>query len=227
MLTKNSLEFEIKEISEQGTFEGWASVYGVLDSYRDIVMPGAFSKTISGNNGEIVILNQHNQKDPVGLGMLEDRPKGLWLKGGLNLDLHSAQEAYSNVKKRILKGLSIGYTVRDGGEKFDKAKNANLLTDLDLMEVSLVTFQACPGALVASVKADGINTIRDFETFLRDAGFSQREAKALASHGYKALQRDADVSDVPAIDTAALADVVAALKAVNTDIKGALSTWKS
>jgi uncharacterized protein len=140
--------------------------------------------------GEVVILNQHDTREPIGLGKLTDSNEGLKIDGQLNLDVRAAQEAYSNLKKRILKGLSIGYTIRL--DEYDRQADRRKLLDIELMEVSLVTFQACPGALVTGVKSGDIKSIRDFEDFLRDAGWSRSEAKALASGGFKALQRDAD-----------------------------------
>ena len=254
MLTK-AFALDVKEIGDAGTFAGYASVYNVTDSYGDIVVPGAFTRTMQEKNGEVVILNQHDTREPIGLGKLEDSAEGLKIFGELNLDVRVAQEAYSNLRKGILKGLSIGYMVR--ADEYDRQAQIRKLTDIDLMEVSLVTFQACPGALVTAVKADGIHTIRDFEGFLRDAGFSQREAKAIASHGFKALQRDADepVEPLPSSDTpdpdeaaaaAAAADALAEQAAAaeaktadelreiaalfsqfNNEIKGALQTWKA
>lgn len=231
MLTKD-FTFEIKAVDEAtGTFEGFASVYNVVDSYGDTVLPGAFARTLQEKGGEIVILNQHDTRDPIGLGVLEDSAVGLKINGQLNLDVRAAQEAYSNLKKRILKGLSIGYMVR--ADEYDRQTQIRKLTDIELMEVSLVTFQACPGALVTGVKnARDVNSIRDFEGVLRDVGFSQREAKALASGGWKALQRDAEqaieedgqkaAATEPDINT-----IAALLQAHTNQINSRRLTWKT
>ena len=188
MLTKQfTFDIDTKSIDDAGSFEGFASVYGNIDEGGDIVEAGAFTKSIT-NQSTVPILYQHNQKQPIGLGRLEDTASGLKIYGDLVLDVPEAKSAYALMRKGVLRGLSIGYqTVRDG---FDSARKATLLKELNLMEVSLVTFPMNRLATITGVKAD---TIRDFEGQLRDVlGYSAREAKALASGGFKALQRDAD-----------------------------------
>lgn len=214
MLTKQ-FDFRLKELSDSGTFEGFASTYGNIDHAGDIVMPGAFSKSIS-DQPSVPILYQHDTKQPIGLGLLEDTESGLKMYGELVLDVPEAKSAYALMKKGVLKGLSIGYTVAK--ETFDKAKSANLLEQIDLMEVSLVTFPCNIRATVVAVKAaDAVSTIRDFEDLLRDAGFSRKQATALASGGFKALQRDADNTDEDA------AAFIAALQQFKSHLKE--NTW--
>jgi uncharacterized protein len=215
MLTKQfAFDLDAKSLGDSGTFEGLASVYNVVDTYGDIVVPGAFTRTMQEKGGEVVILNQHDTREPIGLGKLTDSTEGLKINGQLNLDVRAAQEAYSNLKKRILKGLSIGYTIRL--DEYDRQADRRKLLDIELMEVSLVTFQACPGALVTAVKAD---TIRIFEGQLRDVlGYSASEAKALASGGFKALQRDAVTETTEETDVAGLdAQTLAALFQTRTN----------
>lgn len=225
MLTKG-FNLEIKSLDEAGTFEGLASVYGNVDSYGDIVMPGAFTRTLKERGNECVVLNQHNQREPIGLGKLGDSEKGLTINGQLNLDVRCAQEAYSNLKKRIIKGLSIGYAVKR--HEHDIEKNQTKLLDIDLYEVSLVTFPANPKALVGNVKSrDEIKTIRDFEESLRDLGFSRKEATAIASHGWTAIQRDA-ADDLPTAKAAEDTDAILALLQARThQLNTRRLTWQS
>jgi HK97 family phage prohead protease len=151
MLTR-SIPWELKSISETGEFEGWASVYGVVDSQGDIVERGAFADTLR-ESPEVVLLNQHDTRQPIGLGKLEDAAYGLKLLGRLNLDVAAAREAYSNLKKRILKGLSIGFMIPEGGERWDSLGRLRRLLKIKLYEVSLVTFPANPMATVTGVKS--------------------------------------------------------------------------
>jgi uncharacterized protein len=163
MLTKHAVEFEIKGLSDAGTFEGWASIYGNVDEGGEIVLPGAFTKSLSERR-EVPILYQHNQKQPIGLGKLEDTPAGLKMYGELVLEVPEAKSAYALMKKGVLKGLSIGYrTVR---ESFDSMRKANRLEEVELHEVSVVTFPMNTLAQVTAVKAASeIKSIRDFEAF--------------------------------------------------------------
>jgi HK97 family phage prohead protease len=134
---------------EAGKFTGKASVYGVVDSYGDVVMPGAFTKTLAENGGRIKVLSQHNANDVIGLATLADSPDALLVtEGALELELQSARDAYVRLKGGLIDGISIGYVTRDA-----EWKGGNrLLTDIELWEVSLVTFPANPYALVSGVK---------------------------------------------------------------------------
>lgn len=175
---------EVKSLDEAGAFTGLASTYSNVDLLGDIVEPGAFTATLAEKGRERPLLWGHDSNQPIGLAVLMDSETGLALSGSLDLDVQAGRDAYSRLKKRIVKGLSIGFktvkdTVKDG---------VRHLQQLDLYEVSLVTFPANPAAQVTSVKS-ALQTIRDFEHWLRDAGgYSRSEAARLASHGFKGLQ---------------------------------------
>lgn len=207
-MDKKQLRFaaEIKA-TEEGTIEGYGSVFGDLDSYADIVSKGAFKRTLreSKSAGRMpAMLWQHNQDQPIGVwtDMYEDE-RGLVVKGQL-ADTQLGREAHTLMKMGALSGLSIGY--RTVKYKMDNESGVRTLQDVDLFEVSPVTFPALDSARVSAVKsAEDIKTEREFEEFLRDAGFSRTVAKAIVAGGYKAAfpQRDAD---------GGLDDLVAALK---------------
>jgi HK97 family phage prohead protease len=97
-----------------GTFSGYASIYDAVDSYNDAVCRGAFSKTMQEKGGKIVILNQHNPEQPIGIGTLTDHQRGLFIEGVLELGTQAGAETYALLKAGIISSLSIGYeTVRD------------------------------------------------------------------------------------------------------------------
>ena len=188
--------FEIKAVADDGTFSGYGSVFGVKDSYGDVVEPGAFKDSLStwSSKGKLPkMLWQHRSDQPIGVWtkMAEDS-KGLVVEGRLILDVQQAREAHSLMKAGALDGLSIGYvTVQDA---WDKDTQTNRLKAVDLWEVSPVTFGANPDALIESVKADLTNP-RNFEAQLRDVlGLTQAQAKKLMAEGFKALAAR-DVSD--------------------------------
>jgi HK97 family phage prohead protease len=193
--------FLLKDAGEDGVFSGYGSVFLNEDDYGDVVEPGAFKATLGlwKSKGRLPpILWQHSAKDPIGVytSMAEDE-KGLYVEGRLLVkDDPLAARAYAHLKAGSVTGLSIGYRIPKGGAEWDPKSETYRLKQLDLAEVSLVTFPANDEAQVESVKAALAAGPKEFERFLRDAGLSRSQAKALMSGGYKALDlRDADDED--------------------------------
>lgn len=184
-------EFEIKAVDddEPGAFAGYASVFGETDQVRDVVAAGAFKRTLSEHRrkGRMpALLWQHDVHEPVGVWKkMKEDDHGLMVHGQLFVeDIPRARQAHRLLKEGGMSGMSIGYrTVKSA---IDEKKKIRTLLDVDLFEVSLVTFPALDSARVNAVKA--IKTIREFESFLRDeGGFSHAAAKAIAVGGFKAL----------------------------------------
>jgi uncharacterized protein len=188
---------EIKQIAEDGEFDGYASVFGERDRGDDIVMAGAFADSLLRYPADRVkLLWQHRTDEPLGrfLEMREDA-RGLYCRGRINLKVARGAEAYELMKDGAVDGLSIGY--RTEKEDVDRALGVRRLVKVELREVSLVTFPMQESARVTRVKGAEM-TEREFERWLmRDAGFSASEAKAIISSGFKSLAhaRDADGSD--------------------------------
>lgn len=187
--------FEVKALDDSGYFEGYASVFQTVDKGHDVVMPGAFKGSITerGTDG-IKLLWQHDPSEPVGkIEEIFENKRGLYVKGRLLLNLQRAREALSLMRDKALDGLSIGF--RTLKSRMDEAKGIRFLLEVDLWEVSLVTFPMQPEARIATFKAKSIGTIREYETFLRDAGgFSRMEAKALCRYGFDGLRPERDAS---------------------------------
>jgi HK97 family phage prohead protease len=165
----NKKQFELKSVglldAGAGTFRGRASVYGNADSYGDIVMPGAFAKSLARSGGRVVVLSQHDTKIPIGHGVLTDRADGLWIDVSLVLSISQARDDYERVKAGLITGLSIGYEVAPGGERFQGANR--LLTQIDLWEVSLVTFPANVEARILPTTIKGTGR-RFFDAIWKD-----------------------------------------------------------
>lgn len=193
-------DLSIKALGEDGSFTGYGSVFGVVDSYQEIVAAGAFAeslKELAAKGRKLPILWQHRSDQPLGAyEVLREDATGLWLKGLLLKDeVRQAAEAYSLMKADVVSGLSIGYWVRES--TYDEKTGIRTLTKLDLEEVSIVTFPANDEARIDAVKFKlahgGLPTLREFEGILRDAGFSKSQAALIAKNGYaKTLQRDAE-----------------------------------
>jgi HK97 family phage prohead protease len=206
---------ELKSLDEaDGTFTGYGAVYGNKDSYGDIIVKGAFDNYLVGHAAkEVKLLWQHDSRMPIGVyDEVRSDDNGLYVKGRLLInDVEKAREAYALLKAGAISGLSIGFSIDQGGSEFKD--NALYLKQLSLWEISLVTFPANDKANVSSVKT--IETIRDFENFLRDVGgFSASQAKRIAVQGYKAIggQRDVDAEEAEAL--------LVSLKKLHQSIKG-------
>lgn len=180
--------FEVKAVDEDGTFTGYGSVFGVKDSYEEIVAPGAFAESLAAwkSAGRLPpVLWQHRAGEPVGpyLEMAEDSI-GLSLKGQLLVkDVQRAREARALMAAKAVNGLSIGFVTRE--DSYDRVSGIRTLKKVDLWEVSIVTFPANPAAQISTVKSavGALKTLADVERHLREQhGVSKAEAVALVSH---------------------------------------------
>lgn len=159
-MKKKSIEIRTKDFidrSEEGVISGYASVFGNVDSYGDIVVKGAFSKflyELERTGKKISVYYGHNMEDPrANIGVvteLEERDRGLWFKAQLDLSGDTyGRIVYEQIKDGRLDSMSFGYSIVDAaptGEGYE-------LRELKLFEVSVVPIPANDQALVTSVKA--------------------------------------------------------------------------
>jgi HK97 family phage prohead protease len=179
-----SFVFEVKA-TDDGTVEGYGSVFGVRDNYDDVIAKGAFDETLKAHKAAgtmPAMLWQHDAAQPIGIWteMVEDS-KGLRIKGQLALETTKGKEVHALLKLGALNGLSIGFMSKQWS--YDRDTDVRTLTEIDLWEVSLVTFPANGKARVTNVKAstDELQAPKDAERILRDAGFSKSDATAFVS----------------------------------------------
>lgn len=188
-------EAQFKAVGDEGSgeFEGYGSVFGVVDSYNEVVDKGAFLESLA-TRGMPKLLLQHSTRAVGGIWLeAKEDEKGLWLKGKLNLDVQEAREMYSLMKMGAITGLSIGFSVIE--ELSNTETGVTHLKRVKLYEVSIVTFPANEAATISAVKS-APDTVRDFEDFLRDAGkYSQQDAKLIASKGFNALLKHREGGD--------------------------------
>lgn len=180
-------------------FKGYGAYFGNVDSYGDVIEPGAFAKTIRQAKKDGVMpamLLQHggwgvNAADlmPVGVwDVLEEDEKGLASEGVL-APVPRGQEAYALMKmtpRPAITGLSIGYIPKKYTVGTKPEEPRRTLHEVELIEISLVTFPANGKARINSVKSGGF-TERDFERLMQDAGLSRNEARVVINHGFKHL----------------------------------------
>lgn len=189
-------DLSVKAVGEDGKFSGYGSVFGVEDSYGEIVAPGAFAESlaeIKAKGRPVPVLWQHRSGQPIGVWdeLVEDE-RGLRGEGRLLVEkIALASEAHALLSAGAVTGLSIGYWVR--GSIYDEVTRIRTLTKLDLVEISLVTFPANDEARVDAIKmklAHGqLPTISEFERLLREAGFSKTQAAVVANRGLPHLLR--------------------------------------
>lgn len=188
--------FEIKSVGDDGSFTGYATVFGNADFYGDIIMPGALTKTLAKKrNGQVPALWQHDQDDPIGTyPVLRVDNKGLYVEGQLVKGVQQADECHLLMKAGAINGLSMGFITEDSD--YNTVTGQRNILQLDLWEISPVTFPANDLARVTDVKSiANMGKLSDIEQFLRDeGGFSAKEAKAIVSR-VKAIGSQRDVDD--------------------------------
>jgi hypothetical protein len=189
-MEKKQFELKLSNLdAETGMFEGIGNKTGFKDFADDIVVKGAFQKSISRKMPKL--LWQHKSDEPIGIftEATEDG-EGLKVKGQLLMDVQRAREAHALLKAGAIDGLSIGFSIPAGGSEM-KSDGTRLIKEVNLHEVSIVTFPCNSASTISSVKSVEDMTEREFEKSLRDVvGLSQKQAKALISGGYAAMNRD-------------------------------------
>ncbi|MEY2687449.1 MAG: hypothetical protein RL375_1647, partial [Pseudomonadota bacterium] len=179
----SSCHFELKSIGPR-EFEGYGSIFGNEDLGGDIVVPGAFAKTMAehkdaGTMPLMYWMHQPDQVPGVWLDMQEDR-KGLYVRGEL-VDTQLGRDVRTLLQKNAVRGLSIGYRPVDT----DWHGSSRLLKQVQLAEVSIVSQAMNPLAKVEAIKArlsaDGeyVPTQREFEEHFRKMGCSKNVARTL------------------------------------------------
>ncbi len=203
-----ALALQIKATGDDGSVEGYGSVFGVRDNYDDVIAAGAFAASLKAHKAAgtmPAMLWQHEADEPIGVWteMVEDA-KGLRIKGQLCLDTSRGKEAHALLKMGALNGLSIGFISKQWS--YDVEEDVRTLTEIDLWEVSLVTFPANEKARITNVKQADIGTmkqLRDAEKALRDAGFSAETAKAFVAQVKRIALEERDVPGAAAAMKAA------------------------
>jgi|GEM_PF-1144892 len=156
-MEEKTFPFELKDIDEKGVFEGYAAIFEKPDAMNEIVEKGAFIRSIKAQK-QFPLLWYHNPENPIGIiSEIEEDEKGLKVKGELNLEVQAAREKYALMKQKAIRGLSFGFnTLKDLWDgPFRRLK------EVKLFEVSPVTFQAHPKALILNVKNAKFKTVGD------------------------------------------------------------------
>lgn len=149
-----TFELDVKAVTDEGEFVGYASIFGNEDLGRDVVVNGAFTKSLKRRPVDRVkMLRGHDTQEPIGVWLdLAEDARGLKAKGRLILETTKGRETHALMKAGALDGLSIGFrTLKD---RFDRAKGIRFVEEVDLIEISIVTFPMNPRATVSAVKGN-------------------------------------------------------------------------
>ncbi|MCE2916744.1 MAG: HK97 family phage prohead protease [Rubrivivax sp.] len=170
--------------SKEMTFEGYGAVFGNVDSYGDVIQPGAFAESLAASAQSQVWPAMLLQHGGYGFGAEDMTPIGIWTslaEDGVGLkvtgklaDTARGREAYALLKmepRPAISGLSIGYIAKEWQQRSKPEEPRRTLKKVDLLEVSLVTFPANGKARISAVKSlDEIASLADAEAFLREVG---------------------------------------------------------
>lgn len=181
-----ALEAVELKLDDQGqmVFEGYASVFGGIDSYGDTIDPKAYDRTLKRSKGDRPIRLRWNHYGPVIGKWLELRTdeRGLFAKGELTPGHSTAEDVYASLKHGAIDGMSIGYRPKKV-EMLDEGKR-RLLKEIDLVEISIVEEPADIAARIGDVKSalDECRSLKEMEALLREVlGLSRADACALVS----------------------------------------------
>lgn len=203
MKSNLTIPLQIKALND-GEFEGHGSIFGNEDLGGDVVMKGAFRKSLEKHREanslpQMFWMHKPDQVPGKWVSMSEDQ-NGLRVKGVL-ADTPLGNEIRTLLKMDAVKGLSIGYSTVDQEWKDDGTR---LLKEVELWEVSVVSLPMNPLAQVAHAKSrlseigEYVPTLKEFERILREAGCSRSTAKRLVHNmtNEKATPREAEPEEV-------------------------------
>lgn len=198
---------ETKADGDPGTFSGYGAVFGNVDAQGDMIRQGAFKTSLSewqgrGKNPPMLLqhggmggFNTPSPDDLLPVGewtAMDETTRGLKVAGRLfALGTERGQYIYEGLKAGVLDGLSIGYKAREFIVGTRAGEPDRTLTDVDIWEVSIVTFPANPKTRITGVKALTIDELRELEDDLRDAGLSHKHCLKAIAVLRQWLQRDA------------------------------------
>ena len=194
---------DMKKLALDGTFEGYASIFNRRDLGSDVVLPGAFRGSLAKRNAAgIRMLFQHDPAQPIGVWeRIYEDARGLYVRGRLTTEVTKAREVLALMRAGAIDGLSIGFRAVQG--KRDARTGIRNLSEIDLWEISVVTFPMMPEARVDSVKGAAFGgrrpTHEEFAGWLtQHAGFTPPEARAATRDGRSgiaALRKAAPAAD--------------------------------
>jgi HK97 family phage prohead protease len=168
------VDLVLDEVEADGSFTGYASLFGKVDLGKDAVERGAFANSLRSRGAAgIRMLFQHDPGEPIGIWTeVREDARGLYVRGRLARDVRRAREVLSLMRSGALDGLSIGF--RTVKARRDPATGVRRILEADLWEISIVTFPMLPEARIEMVKSgrkrpSAPGSIRDLAERIRQA----------------------------------------------------------
>jgi uncharacterized protein len=151
----------LAKVTTDGVFEGYASLFNVVDLGRDEVVTGAFRECLAQKGaGAIKLLWQHDPSKPLGIWQeIAEDHRGLRVRGKLDLNVAKAREVHALMTSGAIDGLSIGFKTERARQ--NKQTGVRFLEKLDLWEISVVTFPMLPGARISSATISGVKRMQN------------------------------------------------------------------
>ncbi|MDE1173857.1 MAG: HK97 family phage prohead protease [Parvibaculaceae bacterium] len=167
---RKAIPFDFKSVKADGQFQGYASLFGKVDLGRDMVMPGAFRSSLEARGARgVKLLYQHDPNEPIGVWLdIKEDMRGLLVEGQLLISLARAREVQALMKAGALDGLSIGFHPTKA--KTDEKSGLRKLYEVDLWEISIVTFPMQPQARIHAMKQAG-HAMKQAGHALKQAGW--------------------------------------------------------
>ena len=201
-LAFDQAEIKFDAAGKSGVFEGYASVFDVIDSDGDIILPGAYKKALTTQSRQVgMFFNHKTWEIPVGkwLTIAEDS-RGLLVRGELTPGLSVSNDLKAAMEHKTVEGMSVGFTVMR--DDFDVIATGRAFKNVAaLREISICTFPANEQATIDSIKSmESITTIRDVEHWLRDsAGLSKSQALGFIARFKSAVRSDSEGGEITAL----------------------------
>lgn len=195
-LSLDQTEIKFTGDGSQGIFEGYASVFGNVDSDGDIILSGAFKNTLEKQSRQVAMFFNHRAWElPVGKWeALTEDGKGLFVRGQLTPGHSGASDLKAAMQHGTVEGMSVGFSVTKDDYSL-AANGGRIFKNISaLREISVCTFPANELAGVSAMKsAEGIETIRDIESWLRDSvGLSKSQAVGMIARFKSAIRSESE-----------------------------------
>jgi HK97 family phage prohead protease len=169
---------------DEGTIEGYGSVFDVVDQGGDVIAPGAFKQSLASGR-KVKMLFQHDPSAVIGTWKsLEEDGRGLRVAGNILKTVRAGAEAYEYVKAGAIDGLSIGYRTVKSMDRNGK----RVIMQAELWEVSLVTFPMNEMARIDAVKAAEMTRDEIERMLTLRARLSRSVARRLLADGYEGIK---------------------------------------
>jgi HK97 family phage prohead protease len=198
-----------KAKGSEGVFEGIASTWGNVDSYGDTILKGAYAKSLTTRTPVMFFNHQAYRSDMAAkIGkwtVVEEQDAGLFVSGKFTLGHPIVKNILPSIEAGDLDGLSIGYRVPEGGARYIEKGDQYIreLSEIDLHEISPVERPADAFARIDLTTVKSIQSLRDAEDVLREAGFSRDGAKQLLAHVKEMVRNPAAEAAKAEADTVA------------------------